>query len=368
MQTDFPGSIDSGLRLIQAQYWPYRVAFRNAWQSAQGSHRIRRGFLLRLESGQGISGYGECAPLPQAGTETLVEAEAALKAMLPGCRGASITEVAARLDDFLGTPAARCALETALLDICAREKALPLFRWLRPDAVGHVAVNAACGCLDEDFGARLQRALAQGYRIIKIKLGCYPLEEEIHHLRQLQLPDGISLRLDANRAWSIDQAMRAIEVCGRLPVDSLEEPVHKPDLTTLHLLQQQATFPLALDESLTDVFAATPADELPVKRLVLKPTAMGGVLAVLGRARCAQRAGIESVVTSTLETSVGLWAAVHAAAALDSHLAHGLATAEWFENPDPALCPVQGMLDIDSQAASGLPSPAIPSPSGRRPG
>ena len=357
MQTEFPGIMDSGLPLVQARYQPYRVSLRTAWQSAQGSHRVRHGYLLRLETGQGITGYGECAPLPEAGTETLAEAGAALQAVLADCAGGSLASAADRLDGLSKMPAARCALETALLDICAREHAMPLSRWLANDAARRVAVNAACGCLDEGFNARLQRALAQGYRVIKIKLGLFPLDEELMQLEKLRLPDGIGLRLDANRAWSVNQAARAIEACGRLSVESLEEPLREPGLATLRLLQQQAPFPLALDESLTDIFATTPADQLPVERLVLKPTTAGGILPVLKRARCAQQAGIGSVVTSTLETSVGLWAAVHAAAALDSHLAHGLATAEWLEDPDPALCPVQGRLGIDPQAGAGLPSP-----------
>lgn len=343
--------------LVRAQCRSYSMKLRAVWQSAQGSHRVRRGFLLRLETRQGITGYGECAPLPEAGTETLAEAEAALKAALPDCTGRSVASVAACLDGLSKTPAARCALETALLDICAREQAMPLSRWLIRDAADRVAVNAACGCLNAGFDSRLHRALAQGYRVIKIKLGLYPLDEELKTLDKLCLPDGISLRLDANRAWTVNQAARAIEACGRLAVDSLEEPLRKPDLKTLHLLQQQAVFPLALDESLTDVFAGMPADELPVQRLVLKPATMGGIYTVIKQAQKAKRAGIDAVVTSTLETSVGLWAVVHTAAALDNHLAHGLGTAEWLENPDPALCPVQGFLNMNVKAGPGLPSP-----------
>lgn len=344
--------------LVRAHYQPYQVTFCTAWQSAQGRYRVRRGFLLRLETGQGIRGYGECAPLPAAGTETLAAAAVILQAVVPDCAGESVAAAAARLDGLSNTPAVRYALETALLDICAREQAMPLYRWLAPDSAGRVVVNGACGCLDAGFEGRLGQALSRGYRTVKIKLGVYPPDEELQRLERLHLPNGISLRLDANRAWSFNQAAHAIEVCSRLPVESLEEPLQAPELATLRLLQQRAPFPLALDESLTDRFADTPADELPVTRLVLKPTALGGVLPLLKRARCAQQAGMESVVTSTLETSTGLWAAVHAGAALGNHLAHGLGTAEWFKNPDPALYPVQGVLDIGQQTQAGLPAPA----------
>jgi o-succinylbenzoate synthase len=358
LRTDFSALANSGLTLIRAQYQPYRVAFRTAWRSALGSHTDRRGYLLRLETGQAITGYGECAPLPEAGTETLAEAELALQAVLRDGGGGSVAAMADRLGSLTKSPAARCALETALLDICARQQAVPLYRWLARGATGQVTVNAACGCLDEGFGARLRQAIALGYRVLKIKLGLYPLDEELGCLKRLHLPQGMRLRLDANRVWSAEQAARAIDVCGALPVDSLEEPLQSPDLATMRWLQQQALFPLALDESLTDVFADIPAEELPVQRLVMKPVTSGGVLPLLERARRARQAGIDTVVTSTLETSVGLWAAVHAAAALDNQLAHGLGTAAWFEKPDLALSPVQGVLQISQQAGPGLPPPA----------
>lgn len=357
MRTELSAVVDSGLVLARVRYQPYRVAFHNAWQSAQSCHQERRGYLLKLETAQGISGNGECAPLAQAGTETLAEAEAALQAVLTASQDRPLAALAERLDGLATTPAVRCALETALLDIGARLKNKPLYRWLAPAASGCVAVNAACGGLDEGFELRLGQALMQGYRVVKIKLGLYPLEEELGHLKRLQLPEGIRLRLDANRAWSAAQAVQAIHACGALPVDSLEEPLQSPDLETLQALQQQAPFPLALDESLTDIFADMPPEALPVKRLVLKPMTAGGILPVLERARRARQAGIDSVVTSTLETSVGLWAALHAAAVLDNQLTHGLGTAAWLDKPDPALCPLRGMLQIGQQAGPGLPPP-----------
>ncbi len=356
MCSALPLLTNSGLTRVQLQCQPYQVKLRRAWRSAQGSQSVRCGYLLRLETGEGIRGYGECAPLPEAGTETPAEAASALQAIVSDCGGGPVAAVIARLEALSGTPAVRCALETALLDIGARQQGMPLSRWLVRDAAERVAVNAACGCLDEGFAARLAEAMVKGYRVIKIKMGLFPLDEELQRLQRLQLPDGVNLRLDANQAWSFDQALQAIEACSPIPVESLEEPLQVPDLALLRVLQQQAPFPLALDESLTDRFVDTPVEELPVQRLVMKPTTMGGMCRVIKRARQAKRAGIDTVVTSTLETSVGLWAVVHVAAALDNQLAHGIGTMEWLENPDPALCPRRGVLDIDPLAA-GLPLP-----------
>jgi len=353
--TEFSSFLDSDAILLQAEYQPYRLAFRRVWHSAHASHRQRCGFWIKLQTGQGLCAYGECAPFTEVGTETLAQAQSTLPALLAACKGRSIAEIAAQLHELSDTPALRCALETALLDICAQQQGLSVARWLSADALQQVAVNAACGALDEGFAARLQQALSQGYSVIKIKLGLYPLEEELSRLQQLQLPAGMRLRLDANQACSLAQAQQLIEVCNRLNIESLEEPLCKPDLAKLRLLQQQAQFPLALDESLQQNFATTPMAELPVKRQVLKCTAVGGPLPVLQRAQLARQAGIETVLTSTLETPVGLRAALQVSAALGSHLAQGLATADLFEHPPADLCPQQGMLNINQQAVSHLP-------------
>ncbi|HHH44969.1 MAG TPA: o-succinylbenzoate synthase, partial [Gammaproteobacteria bacterium] len=80
---------------MQVQCQPYQVKLRRAWRSVQGRQTVRSGYLLRLEAGEGISGYGECAPLPEAGTETLAEAAAALQAIVSDCGGGPVAAVIA---------------------------------------------------------------------------------------------------------------------------------------------------------------------------------------------------------------------------------------------------------------------------------
>ena len=344
-------------RVSRIRWRAWCAPLKRAWHSAAGSLNARRGLSIRIETDTGLVGEGECAPLPAAGTETLAAARAALPGLLAGCRGQALQRLAARLVGAGATPALRCGLEAALLELAARARGRPLFRLLAPGATGMVAVNAALGALDADIGARLEAALAAGFRVLKIKLGVHPLEDELCRLRVLagRLPAGVRLRLDANRAWTVEAAGAALRALAELPVESLEEPVAADD-NVLRRLQSQAAFPLALDESLAGRDAGALLAAPPVRRLVLKPMVMGGLLPAWRLAQEARAAGLETVVTSTLEAATGLQAALQLAAALDDGRAHGLATGAWLRDTDGVPLPRDGRLD----AGAGPVDAALP--------
>jgi L-alanine-DL-glutamate epimerase-like enolase superfamily enzyme len=198
-----------------------------------------------------------------------------------------------------------------------------------------------------------------GFTVRKLKVGLAPVAEELAALAQLAagLPRGVALRLDANGAWTEAAAAAFIDGCRDLPVESLEEPLHHPAPANLARLQAGAGFPLALDESLSGGTLPLP---LPVRRLVLKPTTLGGLRPALALAAQARAAGGECVVTTTLESAVGAWAAAQLAAAVDpgSRLAHGLATGAWFARDlAPAPTPAAGWLTLPSAPGLGVAIP-----------
>jgi L-alanine-DL-glutamate epimerase-like enolase superfamily enzyme len=142
-----------------------------------------------------------------------------------------------------------------------------------------------------------------------------------------QLPDGCRLRLDANRAWADPDCERWLAALRNLPIESLEEPLADPTPARLARLQASTPIPLALDESLVAFGLEAVLADPPVRRLVLKPMVHGGLLPCLDAARSAP--GLEWVVTTTIDSAAGTWAAAQLAAAIGSPLAQGLATAEW---------------------------------------
>jgi o-succinylbenzoate synthase len=288
------------VKITGTEWIPYRLPLRQSWESAAGRIDERHGRLFRADSDDGRSGWGDYAPFPEIGIES---------------------------------PAALIhARECALLDLAAQASGLPLAAWLGGgEAASGVAVNAALGNINTLAETDIEAACQAGFQVLKVKMGLGDPEGELAHLMQLAaaLPPGVKFRLDANRAWDGKVAALLLEAFSYLPVEGVEEPLQTPDADTLRSLQANLPFPLALDESFR-LFGEEFFVQPPVRRLILKPPRHGGLLACAELAFQAQSAGIECVITSSLESACGLTAIAHLAAAVAPESVHGLATAHWF--------------------------------------
>lgn len=348
------------MRIADAVLTPYRLPFATPWKSAAGLWHERQGWLIRITDRSGRCGYGDAAPLPTSGTETLSQAQSWLAAQLTTLIGEMPGPAGRQLPAPDGHPAARCGLETALLDLQSKQQELPLCQLLGGEDIHPVRLNAAIGALDEQTNERAIAAVVDGYSILKLKLGRMPIKTELPLLQRLcgQLPGAVRLRLDANRAWQPDEAADLIEKLNHLPIDCLEEPLHEPDPHALKALQSLARFDLALDESLPRYIRKQPLQPLPVNRIIIKPACLGGLLPALTLIRQAHHAGVTCVITSTLESSAGLWPLCHLAATADAltmPAVHGLATSHWFSH-DLGTPPVitNGRVTLGSETGTGF--------------
>ena len=298
------------MNIVAADWLPYCLPLKRPWQTSRSSIGERRGKLYRLQTADGLTGWGDCAPLPEFG----------------------ISEAAATA----------YAEECATLDLAAQRAGQPLAAWLSGEqAPATVAVNANFGPISTVDRNSLENAARAGYTIVKLKVGHAPLADEITALLQLArtLPPGLALRLDANRAWTIAEAERFIAACAGLPVEGLEEPLADPKASLLAKLQARADFPLAIDES-THLLDTQIFRHPPVRRLVIKPARHGGLLASTELALRARASGLEVIVTSALESACGITTLTHLAAAVAPDAVHGLATADWLASDTGPTPPI----------------------------
>jgi len=336
---------------------PYCLRLKRPWQTSRGVLTQRRGWVVRATA-KGLCGYGDCAPLAQAGTETPEAARAALSRLAEQATGRPLQAVLAEIAEARPlTPAARCALECALLDLAAKAAGVPLRLLLSPESPALVRVNAALGPLRKLTPKIVEAVCIQGFRVLKVKVGLEPPAVELSRLRELSaaIPPEATFRLDANGAWGLGEAARFIAGVSRLPIESLEEPLRSPDADALGRLQAQAGFPLALDESLPRLDPALRLASLPVRRLVLKPAVIGGLRRTLAVASRARDHGLQVVVTSLLESAAGLWPMAQLAAAVASTAPQGLATSDWLaDDLGPAPMPTGGCISLPPRAGSGF--------------
>jgi o-succinylbenzoate synthase len=336
---------------------PYRLTLKRVWETARGKLHLRTGWLLCVHSG-GLRGYGDCAPLPKAGTEGREQAFAALADWRTHLIGASLETALERIGaDRTPAPAARFAVECALLDLAARRAGMPLRRWLSPSASDSVEVNATLGPLRDVTGRIVRASCRSGFRVLKLKVGLESPAQELRRLSGLarDLTPGVALRLDANRAWTLEEAAGMVDGLNGLPIDSLEEPLRDPVVKALQRLQQAAAFSLALDETLHDPSCKIELTRLPVRRIVLKPAVVGSLLESHRIAIQAAEIGVETVLTSLLETTAGIWPTLQLAAAIPSPLAHGLDTSGWLaENLEDPPVAIRGRIPLPEQPGSGF--------------
>jgi len=324
---------------------PYRLSFKKRWMSSYGEHNSREGFLIEIEDEAGNSGIGEAAPLAEIGTETLHQCHKHLQELGEVIHHYTLDDLLLQLErERSDYPATAAGLESAIIQLLAKQQETPLSQWINPSASKQVKVNQIITDLEHET------IDPEGGAVIKVKVGIHAPEKELEALEQLAstLPSRFSLRLDANRAWSIEQANWITQNLDQLPIESIEEPVSNPAIETIHTLQQQCDFPIALDESILEI-GIEPLLQRPVRRLVLKPTRIGGPLTTYNIAQRCQQQGIEVVISSALESSVGIIAAAHCAAAVDPQQQnhHGLSTANLFSE-DLTLAPLikKGILHL----------------------
>ncbi|MFB6301520.1 MAG: mandelate racemase/muconate lactonizing enzyme family protein [Haloferacaceae archaeon] len=321
--------------------------------TARGEITTRRGLLVGVER-RGVRGVGEATPLP-GWTEPFEECLAALA----GTDGGPPLDVPADpspgtvdLGDVPETPAARHGLALARLDAAARRQGESLAARLvdgsRLDGKApgdRIPVNATVGDAppDETAGA-VRRAAAAGFPCVKVKVGVGSVARDVERLRAARaaVGDDVDLRADANGAWDRETAVEAVGALRPLALDYVEQPLPASDLDGHRALRGRGVR-VALDESLVDagiepVLARDAADVV-----VLKPMALGGPDRAVAAARRSHAAGVDPVVTTTVDAAVARTAAVHVAAAIPDVGPCGLATRSLLADdlaPDPV--PVEG--------------------------
>jgi len=191
-----------------------------------------------------------------------------------------------------------------------------------------------------------------GCRTAKVKVAQrgQGLADDVARVRAVRAvlgPEG-RIRVDANGGWNVDEAERAMHAFAEFDLEYAEQPCRTLDeLAELRRRVKHMGIPIAADESVrkaSDPLAVARAGAADV--LVLKAQPLGGVHRALG---LAARAELPAVVSSALDTSIGLAMGVALAAALPE-LEHdcGLGTASLFtaDVADPPLAPAGGMLPV----------------------
>ncbi len=307
------------------------AALRAPLATAHGTTSVRRLVQVSLTDHDGVTGYGEAAPLESYDGVSVEQVLAALEAWRPG-------------DPLPGLAQAAAAIDLAQWDLRGRRAGQPVWRLLGGSAPPVVRCNATIGAeAPATAAAQAAQARAAGFTCVKVKVGTRDDVARVAAVRDAA-PD-IEIRLDANGAWTAGQAIAVLGELAPLDIECCEEPVHGAD--GLSRVADAVEVAIAADETRV-------LDRRVCAAVCLKVAASGGITGVCRDAERARALGYEVYLASTLDGPLGIAAALHAAGLVQPDRACGLATLERFAALDP-LPPVDGAIGAPSAPGIGLP-------------
>ena len=324
--------------------------------TAHGTLERRELIELRLTDAAGVVGRGEAAPLEPYDGVSIERTLAALEAYRPvvetpagegaGAGGVTVLDRCRDVDDL---PQALAAIDMALWDMAGKRAGRPVCELLSDSPAATIAVNASIAADAPELAARsAAAAVAAGYSCVKLKVGTAGDAERVAAVRRA-IGAQTTLRLDANGAWSLEQAELMLVDLARHGLELVEEPVH--GLADTRALRERVAVRIAIDETaaIPGALTARIADAV-----CLKISRCGGIGGLLAAAALVRASGADVYLSSTYDGPLGIAAALHAAAALAPLPACGLATLGLFAGPAAALRVVAGEMAVPREPGLGV--------------
>ncbi len=315
-------------RLIGGQVFPVQLQFKQAAGTSRGVYTQRKLWYIRLEAEDGSVGLGEAAPLPDLSADAGPNYESILKNLLHQL----IEQNRLDKEALRPYPSILFAFETALLHL--ERGSLALFESDFAAGKEGIRINGLIWMGSyQAMRKQIAEKIEQGFRCIKLKIGAIDFEQELELLRQIRLEypaSQIELRVDANAAFSPNEALQKLEALHRLEIHSIEQPIAKGQFEAMRQLAMDSPLPIALDEELIGVVWPEDKERLLDKILpsyiILKPSLHGGISGCKEWIELAEKRSIGWWFTSALESNIGLNAIAQLAACYPNKLAQGLGT------------------------------------------
>ena len=279
--------------------------------------------LIKIETQDGFIGWGEATTIGGLGygeesPESIkVNIDTYFAPLLKSLSGLNIAQTLQAFDKNLnGNRFAKCAIQTALLDIQAQRLGLPLSEILGGRLRDSVPVLwvLASGNTDKDI-AEAQKMLAEKrHNIFKLKIGSRAVEADVEHVLTIKkaLGSDVSIRVDVNRAWSELEAIKGIRLLQDGGIDLIEQPCAIDNIDAMKRLTQRFDIAIMADESLTGPASAYRlAKDNAASVYAVKIAQSGGLIEGHDVATIANLAGIDLYGGTMLEGAVGTIASAH---------------------------------------------------------
>ena len=341
--------------LKEIKYSPYEIKLTTPFSTACTKISNRKGILLKITDNEGITGWGDSAPLPGFSSETFEDSYSLIKNFSNKFQGTSLEENLNSIEhlskDLPNLSSFRFAVEQALLNIILMRNPGTMKNLFGRSPKMGVSINALIGIKSlKDSTASAVGFKEQGFNTIKVKAGRENFNEDFECLSEIRNVIGpeVKLRVDINGLWSFEKGVKYLVKLEPLDIEFVEQPVNNTD--SLLRLAAETSIPLGADESIrnfNDAIEIIRSGKIPF--LVIKPMLAGGIISSLKVISAAEKKNLNVIISSSFESLVGRSMLTLLASLINTNYAHGLNTAQFIEEdvgPDPHQIS-EGIIYID---------------------
>lgn len=319
---------------MQAAWCKYKLLFRFTAITSRESMNRKDTYFLKLwdPADETIFGIGEAGLFRGLSCDDRPDYEEMLDKV---CR--NIDHYVANPQLLSDWPSIRFAVETAALDLANGGRRI-ICSSLWTEGKSTITINGLIWMGDcEIMRQRIITKLADNCACIKVKIGGIDFRQELDLLRFIrqEAPD-ITLRLDANGAFTADDAEEKLNSLAEFGIHSIEQPIRAGQWENMQRLCLSSPIPIALDEELIGLndpdSKRRMLEYIRPQDIVLKPTLCGGIGGSKEWIRLAENVGCGWWITSALESNIGLNSIAQWTATTGSTMPQGLGTGQLYEN------------------------------------
>lgn len=325
-------------RIKRIDIYKFDIPLKAPFKIATMTTTVAKNVLFRVETEDGIIGWGESSPLHTINGETQGTVIAAGQEFARFALGREVGEIRTMVDEWeYLIPLQGCSasgLEMAILDAAAQEVEMPLWKYLG-GTQREFETDCTIPIVGPDEAAKqAKEILKDGHKSIKVKLG-NGINDDVERVDAVReaVGDRATIRVDANQGYLRDDAIKMLDAIAEFDVEFCEQPVAKRDKDGLYAVTAASTIPIMADESIF-----SPADAMMLienescSSFNIKLSKSRGIIRGLEIAAIARTACIPCMVGGMVESLIGATAACHMAAAspvfrwfdLDSNLSHAM--------------------------------------------
>lgn len=319
---------------MKATYQRYSLNFKRPSGTSRGVLTEKETWFLKLEE-KGKVGYGECGILRGLSIDDRPDYEEKLHWL---CENIHRNQDEL-LQDLIEFPSIQFGLETALQSLQAKHP-FKLFPSEFTRGKKAIPINGLIWMGEKSFmKEQIHQKLKEGFSCIKLKIGAIDFKAELDLLEFIrkEFPaDQIEIRVDANGAFSAEEALQKLEALSKFELHSIEQPIKQGQLEAMKKLCAATPLPIALDEELIGIFKKSNKEALLQKirpqYIILKPSLVGGYKGSQEWIDAAENLEIKWWITSALESNIGLNAIAQWTAMKNTNMPQGLGTGSLYTN------------------------------------